>query len=157
MLCIQFDSTYNLGGLRLWENTTNLGECVQLRCPEKCFSPYSYRIVHSGIGYSMETSCEYWFYLGRPSSKLLRRLAPQSSYICRVQSSVWRLPKYWPPTPSPPSECVLPPHHRRGDTHLLGGEGVGAKILEDARHWIGFLQFNPYMAHTVLQCSRLYT
>ncbi len=38
----------------------------------------------------------------------------QSAYICRVQSSGWRLPKYWPPTPSPPSECVLPPHQRRG-------------------------------------------
>ncbi len=24
----------------------------------------------------------------------------QSTYVCRVQSSVWRLPKYWPP-PSP--------------------------------------------------------
>jgi hypothetical protein len=33
----------------------------------------------------------------------------QSPYVCRVQSSVWRLPKYWPPTPSRPSECVLPP------------------------------------------------
>jgi hypothetical protein len=32
----------------------------------------------------------------------------QSTYIYRVQSTVWRLPKYWPPTPSPPSECVLP-------------------------------------------------
>ncbi len=37
-----------------------------------------------------------------------------SSYIYRVQSSVLRLPNYWPPTPSPPSECVLlPPHQWR--------------------------------------------
>ncbi len=36
------------------------------------------------------------------------------TYIYRVQSSVWRLPNYWPPTPSTPSECVLPPHQRRG-------------------------------------------
>ncbi len=48
----------------------------------------------------------------------------------RVQSSVWRLPNYWPPTPSPPSECVLPPHQRRcvhhgASTHSPGGEGVG--------------------------------
>ncbi len=35
--------------------------------------------------------------------------------VHRVQSSVWRLPNYWPPTPSPPSECVLPPHQRRGE------------------------------------------
>ncbi len=43
-------------------------------------------------------------------------LVAQSIYVCKVQSSVWRLPKYQnidPPTPSPPSECVLPPHQRR--------------------------------------------
>ncbi len=34
---------------------------------------------------------------------------PQSTHICRVQSCAWRLPKYWPPPLSPPSECVLPP------------------------------------------------
>ncbi len=34
-------------------------------------------------------------------------------YIYRVQSSVWR------------------------------GEGVGVNISEDARHWIGLLQYNP--------------
>jgi hypothetical protein len=63
-----------------------------------------------------------------------------------------------PPTPSPPSECVLSPHQRRGaggtppppspphrlwcgeGTHSLGGEGV--KILEDARPRIGLLQYN---------------
>ncbi len=41
----------------------------------------------------------------------------QSTLICRVQCNVWRLPKYWLPTPFPPSECVLPPHQRRGVTH----------------------------------------
>jgi hypothetical protein len=63
-----------------------------------------------------------------------------STYICRVQSCVWRLPKYWPPRPplpSPPSECILPPHQRRGGTHSPSGGG-----LEDARHWIGLLQYN---------------
>ncbi len=46
----------------------------------------------------------------------------QSTYIYRVhmQNSVWRLPNYWPPTPSPHSECVLPPP---------GGEGVGGLIF----------------------------
>jgi hypothetical protein len=34
----------------------------------------------------------------------------QSTYICRVQSCVWRLPNIDPPPPSPLSECVLPPH-----------------------------------------------
>jgi hypothetical protein len=60
---------------------------------------------------------------------------PQSTYICRVQNSVWRLQKYWPPTPRPPSECVLPPHQRQGGTHSPGGEGGGGvNILEDAGH-----------------------
>ncbi len=36
-------------------------------------------------------------------------------------------PNYWPPTPSPPSECPPP--------HSPGGEG-----FEDARHWISLLQ-----------------
>ncbi len=70
----------------------------------------------------------------------------QSTYICRVQSSVWRLPKYWPPTPSPPSVWVLPLHQRRG-VHtrraVRGWGGGGVNILEDARHWIGLLQYNP--------------
>ncbi len=68
----------------------------------------------------------------------------QSTYIYRVQSSVWRLPNYWPPTPSPPSKSVLPPHQRReGGTHSPGGEGVWVNISEDARHWIGLLKYNP--------------
>ncbi len=58
---------------------------------------------------------------------------PQSTYVCRVQSSVWRLPKYWPPTPYPPGECVLPLHQRRGSTHLPGGGRGGVNSLEDAR------------------------
>jgi hypothetical protein len=48
-----------------------------------------------------------------------------------------------PPVPSAPSECVLPPHQRRGGTHSPGSKGVGVNILEDARRWIGLLQFNP--------------
>ncbi len=70
-----------------------------------------------------------------------RRLAPksqhspsaasvaQNTYIYRLQSSIRRLPNYWPPTPSPPSECVLPPHQRRGDTHSPAGEGVGGQYF----------------------------
>ncbi len=43
-----------------------------------------------------------------------------------------------PGPPSPPSECVLPPHQ---STHSPGGEGgVGVNILEDASHRIGLLQ-----------------
>ncbi len=67
-----------------------------------------------------------------------RRARPQSTYICRVQSSVWRLPKYWPPTPSPTSECVLlPPHQKRGvHTHRAvrgwgGGQYFGRRQTLD--------------------------
>ncbi len=64
----------------------------------------------------------------------------QSTYICRVQSCVLRLPKYWPPPPSPPSECVLLPHQRRGVHTRRAVRGFN--ILEDARHRIGLLQYN---------------
>ncbi len=49
-----------------------------------------------------------------------------------------------PPYPSPPSECVLPPlPQAEGGGYTLGGvEGGGVIILEDARHWIGLLQYN---------------
>ncbi len=50
----------------------------------------------------------------------------------RVQSCVLRLPKYWPPPPSPPGECVLPLQPRRGGgggTHSPGGEGGGGSIF----------------------------
>ncbi len=55
-----------------------------------------------------------------------------------------------PPTPYPPSECVLPPPPPKA-----GGGGArvhtrravrgwwGVNISEDARHWIGLLQYNP--------------
>ncbi len=43
-----------------------------------------------------------------------------------LQSSVWRLPNYWPPTPSPPSECVLPPHQ---SCALAGRWGGGGSIF----------------------------
>jgi hypothetical protein len=66
----------------------------------------------------------------------------QSTYICRVQSCVWRLLKYWPPTPSPPpSECVLP-RTKGGGYTLAGRGGGGGQFLEDDRHRIGLLQYN---------------
>ncbi len=47
---------------------------------------------------------------------------PQSTYICRVQSCVWRLPKYWPPTPlSTQRVCPLPAPKAGG--HSPGGGG----------------------------------
>ncbi len=67
-------------------------------------------------------------------------IGPQSTYICRVQSCVWRLPKYWPP-PLHPARVSFP--RTKGGLHtrwVRGGWGVN--ILEDARHWIGLLQHN---------------
>ncbi len=50
-----------------------------------------------------------------------------------------------PPTPSTASECVLPRTKGGGGggTHSPGGEGLGVNISEDARHWIGLLQYKP--------------
>ncbi len=60
------------------------------------------------------------------------------TYIeCRAVSGVFRTID---PPPSPPSECVLPPHQRRGGGYTLGR---GVNISEDPRHWIGLLQYNP--------------
>ncbi len=53
----------------------------------------------------------------------------QSTYIYRVQSSVWRSTELLTPTPSPPSECVLPPHQRRGVHTRRAGRGVGGQYL----------------------------
>ncbi len=61
---------------------------------------------------------------------------PQSTYICRVQSSVLRLPKYWPPTSSPPSECALSPHQRRGGVHIRRAvRGVGDQYFGRRQTW----------------------
>ncbi len=58
----------------------------------------------------------------------------------RSVSGIFRT-KLLTPTPSPPSECDLPPKAGGGGvTNSPGGEGVGINISEDARHWIGFLQ-----------------
>jgi hypothetical protein len=53
----------------------------------------------------------------------------QSTYIYRVQSNAWRLPNYWPPAPSPPSECVLPPRQRRERHTRRAGWGGGGSIF----------------------------
>ena len=48
--------------------------------------------------------------------------------MSRAQSTytVRGLPNYWPPTPSPPSECVLPPPPRtKGGVYTLAGRWGG--------------------------------
>ncbi len=48
-------------------------------------------------------------------------------------------------TPPPPLHPACPPPApKAGGTHSPGGEGGGGvNILEDARPWIGLLQYNP--------------
>jgi hypothetical protein len=90
-------------------------------------------------------SCTSWIIVWVENRKIRiqnykRDLKPQSTYKCRVQSCVWRLSKYWPPTPlSTQRECPTPApkagvHTRRAVR--------GVNILEDARHRIGLLQYN---------------
>jgi hypothetical protein len=67
------------------------------------------------------------------------------TYICRVQSCVWHLPKYWPPPPPlHPASVSSPPTKGGGwGVHTRRAvRGWGVNILEDARHWIGPLQYN---------------
>ncbi len=68
---------------------------------------------------------------------------PQSTYIYRVQRSVWRLPNYCLPTPSPPSECVLPPHQRREVHTRRAVRGWGVNITEDARLGLASYSITP--------------
>ncbi len=43
-----------------------------------------------------------------------QRTEAQSTYIDRVQSSVWRLPNYWPPTPLSTQRVCPPPAPKTG-------------------------------------------
>ncbi len=65
----------------------------------------------------------------------------QSTYIFRIQSSVWRLPNYIdPPPPLRPASVSSPRTKGGGCTCTLAGGwggGGGVNISEDARHWIG--------------------
>ncbi len=47
-----------------------------------------------------------------------------------------------PPPPSPPSEYVLSPHQRGGDTHSPGGEGVGGGSIFRKTPDIGLASYN---------------
>ncbi len=59
----------------------------------------------------------------------------------RAVSSVFRTIN---PPPPLPLASVSSPAPKAGVTHSPGGEGAGGvNISEDARHWIGLLQYNP--------------
>ncbi len=126
--------SYSIGG-KIWVLPRSIGSGQFI--PAMCFihlfissrkppppplpqPPFSSRQGIKGPGHKVLTYIEY-----RAVSGVFRTIDP-------------------PPTPSPPSECVLPPHLRRGYT-LAGrwGGGGGVNISEDARHWIGLLQYNP--------------
>jgi hypothetical protein len=48
-----------------------------------------------------------------------------------------------PPTPSSPSACLFP-RSKGGEVQTRRAvRGWGVNISEDARHWIGLLQYNP--------------
>jgi hypothetical protein len=95
----------------------------------------------------------------RPFSSHIKGWLQPTKYLhmyCRVQyRAVWCLPKYWHPTPSPPSECVIPPHQRQGGggtphTRWAVRRWV-VNILEDARH-IGLASYRIIS----LRCSRFF-
>ncbi len=77
----------------------------------------------------------------------------QSTYIYRVQSSVWHLLNYWPPTPLHPASVSSPRTKGGGVQTRRAVRGWGVNISEDARHWIGLLQYNPTTEPTLLQPS----
>ncbi len=83
-------------------------------------------------------------------------LYAQSTYIRRVQSCVWRLPKYWPPTPPSPSECVLPP--RKGDrgTIFWKTPAIGLASynnLSTGGHILHFAYFAIPHTRQILRCA----
>ncbi len=60
----------------------------------------------------------------------------------RAVSGIFRNRNYWPPPRSTQRVCPLP-HQRRGVHTRRAVRGWGVNISEDARHWIGLLQYNP--------------
>ncbi len=92
-----------------------------------------------------ETVCSWiWLLLalnpGNTRVKLGKNVEqPQCSYIYRVQSSVRRLPN-----PLSTQRIYPPPAPKGAHTRRRRAvRGLGGNISEDARHWIGLLQYNP--------------
>ncbi len=54
-----------------------------------------------------------------------------------------------PPPPHRPASVYTPPLWWGRKTHSLGVRGWGVNSLEDARHWIGLLQYNPSTVHVI--------
>ncbi len=63
------------------------------------------------------------------SPTLPQHLVPQSTYIRRVQSCAWRLPKYWPPAPLSTQRVCPPPAPKEGGYTLAGRREVWGSIF----------------------------
>ncbi len=70
------------------------------------------------------------------------------TYVHRLQNSFWRIPNYWPSTPPLHQASVssTSPHTKGVHTRRAVREWpVGGQyfdISEDARHWIGLVQYS---------------
>jgi hypothetical protein len=107
-------------------------ECECGKVATNCWHPVLFFNRHCPDPPSAFTEC-----LRQSSFKtVLPGLFPQSTYMYRVQSSVWRLPNYWPP------ESVSSPPHQRVHTRRAV-RGWWVNISQDASNWIGLLQYNP--------------
>ncbi len=84
----------------------------------------------------------------------ISRIAAQSTYIYRVQRSVWRLPQLLtPPPPLHPAIVSSPRTKDGGGVHTRSAvRGWGVNLSEDARHWIGLLQYNPSTDSSIAYC-----
>jgi len=72
------------------------------------------------------TTSPFVFFLG---SFLHCSLTAQSTYICRVQSCVWRLPKCCPPPPLSTQRVCPSPEPKAGGYTLAGRWGGGGSIF----------------------------
>jgi hypothetical protein len=79
----------------------------------------------------------HWSGQGQPRQVVLARGNRREIITVRGQSYVWRLTKFWPPTPLTAQRVCTPlfvPLVRGEDTLAGWGGGWGVNILEDARH-----------------------
>jgi hypothetical protein len=79
----------------------------------------------------------------RPAGKdvnINKWVQTQSTYIFRVQSSVWRLPNYWSPTPLSNQRVCSPPAPKAGGEHT---RRAVVNISEDARYGLASYSIIP--------------
>ncbi len=119
-----------------------LSPIFETRKVNKCFCLRVALFAGWWIPSSCENHCNrrvLWILWILPLNGLADRycgsLGPRIGIITvRRQSYVFRLPKYWPPTPLSARRVCNPSLCCGGRTHSPGEEGGGVNILEDARH-----------------------